>query len=290
LARLPQVILTVSDLSAAAAFYRDRLGFGLQRYDARAGLAEVTGPGSTPLILATAEADLGDLTQVPRAARGAVVYLQRPDLPELAQRLRQKGLTFQGPEEPYPGFRHLLVRDPDGYLVTFWEPVSLPDDEILRIYQEGPARLRAAVEGLPDDLLDQPWAPGKWTLRQLVHHITDADLGTFEVLRIALALPGKQIQTNTWNPDDWMAGLQCHRRPVEPALALLEAARAWVLDAVAHLPDALDRTVCWPSGYRASVRDLLRQVGGHALHHILQIETALGRFRAEGCGSGQQGM
>ena len=38
--------------------------------------------------------------------------------------------------------------------------------------------LRNAVEGLSDDQLDQPYRPGGWTVRQVVHHIPDGHLSS----------------------------------------------------------------------------------------------------------------
>lgn len=277
----PQVILPVTNLNAAAAFYQQRLAFVLESWEPEAGLARVIGPGEVPLILAEPAADLSSFPTVPRALPEAVVYLQRPNLAELAQKLRQAEVSFQGPETPYPGWRQVLVTDPEGYVLTFWEHTPLPDEEILRMYREGPARLRAALAALGEANLDRPRAAHKWTYRQIVHHIVDADLGTFEVLRIALALPGQTITTTVWNTDAWMQGLACSRRPVEPAVNLLEAERAWVLDVIAHLPDSLDLPVTWPSGYQVQVRDLLRQVGGHGLHHTLQLEEGARRLCRE---------
>lgn len=278
MSRTPRVILKVADMARAIKFYQ-QLGFPLESVALPAGLAQVVGPGDTPLLLAAPTADLTGL-DAPQARPAAVVYLRRPDLAELAGRLEKAGIAFQGPEEPYPGWRQILVTDPDGYVLTFWEYPPLSDEEILRIYREGPARLRAAVDALGPANLDRPRAPNKWTYRQIVHHIVDADMGTFQVLSLALALPGRTITTNVWDPDDWIEALRCVERPVEPALNLLEAARMWVLDVVEHLPDALDRTVKWPSGHEAQVRVLLRQVGGHGLHHTLQLEEGVRRLRA----------
>lgn len=278
MSRLPQVILTVADLAASVAFYQSRLAFHLEAWEHKAHHARVLGPEGVPLLLADSSADLASLPPVPRAAPGAVVYLHSPDLTALASRLAKAGLTPEGPAVPYPGFRHLLLPDPDGYLLTFWESFPLPDEEVIRIYRETPPRLRRAAESLSAAILDLPRAPGKWSLRQTVHHLVDSDLSTFHVLRLALALPGRQINPNVWEPDQWMAGLRCQERPVGAALALLDAAHAWVLEVVEHLPDGMDRTVTWPSGYRAAVRDLLRQVGGHGLHHTLQIEAALRQY------------
>lgn len=276
--RQPQVLLAAADVDRSLRFYRGLPDF--RPASSGPGWAEIEGPGGTRLVLAAPGADLSTWDGVPRAKPHAWVYLQRPDLISLAGALRDRGLSPTGPVEPYPGYRHLLLPDPDGYVIAFWEPLPVSDEQILALYRTGPDRLEAAVAGLDDAVLDRPRAPGKWSLRQIVHHIVDSDLGTLRVIQLALALPGHVVQTTTWEPDEWLAGLRAVRRPIGAALKLFRAAREWVLEALPCIPDALDRWVAWPSGYRAEVRTLLRQVGGHAVHHILQIEEARRAGRA----------
>lgn len=268
--RTPQAVLRVVDLERSVRFYAGLPDFTLSWR--RGDLVCIAGPGEVPLLLAAVGAALSEWSNLPQSGPGAVIYLHRPDLPGLAAELAGRGARAGGPVVPYPGYRRLLLPDPDGYQLAFWESLPLTDEEVLALYRTGPQRLAAALSGLSEAELDLERAPGKWSIRQIVHHLVDSDLATFQVIRMALALPGRQITSDLWNPDDWMVGLDCARRPVRPAMALFEAARAWVLEVTAHLPDALDRSVSWPSRYTAQVRDLLRQVGGHGLHHIIQIE------------------
>jgi len=275
--RPPQAVLPVRDLRRAQEFYGRLPGFRADPVGP--DTVRVTAPEGETLVLQRAGTDPPPGWAAPPAGPGAWVYLHRRDLPALAGELRAAGLAPEGPAVPYPGYRQMLLPDPEGYVLAFWEELPVTDEQILELYHTGPARLAAVCERLGEAGLDVPRAPGKWTARQIVHHIVDSDAETFHVLRIALALPGTRIATTVWDSDAWMRGLLCHRRAVEPALALFAASRAWVLEALSHLPDALDRTVTWPSGYTASVRVLLRQQGGHAIHHILQLEEIAGRLR-----------
>jgi len=276
-ARPPQALLQVQDPVRAAAYYARLPGF--RTAAAGPDTVQVTAPEGERLVLQRAGTEPPPALAAPPAAPGAWVYLHRRDLPDLAARLRQAGLTPDGPTVTYPGYRQMLLPDPDGYVLAFWEELPVSDHQILELYRSGPSRLADAVGRLGDAGLDVPRAPGKWTARQIVHHIVDSDAETFHVLRIALALPGSRIVTTLWDNDQWMRGLACDRRAVEPAMALFAAARAWILEALSHLPDGLERTVTWPSGYTASVRDLLRQQGGHAVHHILQLEEMQRRLK-----------
>lgn len=274
--RTPQTALRVDDLERSVRFYLGLPGFTLA--SSAGEVVRVVGPGGVPLLLATRTADLSAWAGVPGAGPGATLYLNQAELPLLAARLAAQGVSGEGPVEPYPGYRQLLLPDPDGYLLAFWESLPLSDEQVLELYRSGRSRLDSALAGLSEADLDLPRAPGKWTIRQILHHLVDSDLATFQVIRMALALPGRQMTSDLWNPDEWMAGLRCDERPVGPARELYQAARAWVLEAIDHIPGALDRSVSWPSGYRAEVRDLLRQVGGHAIHHLIQIEETRRRY------------
>jgi len=264
---LPQGILQVADLAAAASFYGDRLGFPVPLL--APGVAGVRGPLGVWLLLAAPEADLASWDRVKRLRPGAWIYLCTPGVDALVGDLRERGgLMVADPTDPHPGMRRAFVQDPFGYLLVFWQTTPITDAEILRIYARGPALLRAALVGAN---LDQPWAPGKWTVRQVVHHVVDSDLSTFQTLRWALAESGRAIAADIWDADDWATGLDYAGRSVGPAVEACAAARSLILEMVEHLPGALEREVVWPSGYRATVRDLLRQIGSHALHHLDQI-------------------
>ena len=52
--------------------------------------------------------------------------------------------------------------------------------------RHAPAHLRAAVAGLTDAQLDTTYRPGGWTLRQVVHHLTDAHVNWYIRPKLAL--------------------------------------------------------------------------------------------------------
>lgn len=108
--KLTQVALTVTDLERAIAFYRDVLGLPLL-FQVPPGMAFFD-LGGTRLLLGN---------QVPQGWQpgGAVLYLDAPDLPALAQALEARGLNFAGPAlilQPQAAHDLMLreFHDPDG--------------------------------------------------------------------------------------------------------------------------------------------------------------------------------
>ena len=61
---------------------------------------------------------------------------------------------------------------------------------------EAPAKLRAAVAGLTDAQLDTPYRDGGWTVRQVVHHLADAQMNWY--IRPKLAVTEDVPMTKTY--------------------------------------------------------------------------------------------
>src|SRR3984885_11142254 len=66
---------------------------------------------------------------------------------------------------------------------------------------EAPANLRAAVAGLSDSQLDTPYRPGGWTVRQVVHHLADAQVNWY--IRTKLAVTEYEPITKTYAAQLW---------------------------------------------------------------------------------------
>jgi hypothetical protein len=58
---------------------------------------------------------------------------------------------------------------------------------------------------LSDEKLDRTYAPGKWSIRIILHHITDTETVLYDRVRRVLSEPG-QVQW-AFNQDAWVTGL-----------------------------------------------------------------------------------
>jgi catechol 2,3-dioxygenase-like lactoylglutathione lyase family enzyme len=112
----------VSDVNAAVAFYRDRLGFTLQRQFGPA-MAIVThedltlwlaGPG------ASASQPMPD-GRVPEPGGWNRLVLAVDDIDGVVNALRDAGVTFRNDVIEGPGGRQILCEDPSGNAVELFE-------------------------------------------------------------------------------------------------------------------------------------------------------------------------
>lgn len=276
LSQRPLHAVRVADLDRAVAFYQEILGFSLAWKDGDRGVAELHPPAGAPLLLARRE--VPDLTPwmhdvFEELVPGRRLYLGAPgdDLDAYWQALAGRGLDVKPPVTTPHGEKLLTVHDPDGNHLEFWQAPRWTDEELLAIYGSAAGRLREALAGLEEAHLDMARAPGKWTIRQIVHHIADSDASTLIRLLMMLAEPGRAYQNNPYDQDVWVANLDHAHRRVDTSVALIAAIRAHVVALIRHLPHGWDHQVIPSIGGPLTVREIVGMLASHSLGHIDQI-------------------
>lgn len=138
--------------------------------------------------------------------------------------------------------------------------------ESLEAYRSLGARLTA-------ELWEQPVAPGKWTVRQVLVHVVQWEMILGLRLRFALASPDYVIQP--FEQDPLMGEADVVDGPT--ALAAFEAVRKMTMAFASSLTPAQrqQRTVHAERG-AIDVEDVLTTLAGHAVHHLRQVQPIAG--------------
>lgn len=277
---LPSWALYVEDLEASRAFYVDQLGFTETGTSLPETLAEVADFDNDPMLLVGPEAEdvTPYLTNTHSIVKpGQVLFFHCQDLDTQRARWTERGLAdIQEARTPLDD-PALLVLDPDGHALLFIVPRQRSHEEIIELYAQGPQRLREALAGLNEQDLELAKAPGEWSIRQLVHHISDGDDLWMRAVKAALARPGCQYSHDWYTTDNASAELLDYAgRAIEPALLLYNANHEHILQLVRHLPDALERYVmfAWPGqeARRFAVNDILYSQAVHTAVHCKEIQ------------------
>lgn len=271
MAQTARLALRVRDLFASLALYRDLLGWKTLLEEPGMALLQMPN-GMGALLTDRAELDLtpwkGErFLELPRGKRH---YVAGSDLPALQERLAAAGISGLKMEGNAAG-RALVITDPDGYIVAYFEDLPMTDEAILDLYERGPAWLSQALEGLNEADLDLVRAPGKWSIRQTVAHVVDYDLGAHLRVKFALAESGRTYNANPYRPDTWVEGLDYASRPAVADAALLGHLRSHIAGLCRLLPDAMSRYVV-ANGKEDVVREMLKMLAGHLLDHLEQIK------------------
>ncbi len=121
---------------------------------------------------------------------------------------------------------------------------ALSREQVIAHFGTGPDRLIAAVEYLADEELDLSFAPGEWSIRQIVHHVADGNDIWSVGLKRAIAAPGALLRFEEYPGNEpWAAAMHYDKRSIQPALALFEAYVRLMEQLVVEFPGAWDNTL-----------------------------------------------
>lgn len=163
---------------------------------------------------------------------------------------------------------HSPARPADTEYNRYFQPYveEVPDGDLLVTLAEQRDSTAAVLAGIPDAKAGFRYADGKWSIREVIGHVADAErVFAYRALRFArgdsTALPG--FDENAWMPEAGfdsrsLADVAAELRAVrESTLALFRSfsADAWLRSGGA-------------SGHSVSARALAWILAGHERHHM----------------------
>jgi uncharacterized damage-inducible protein DinB len=162
------------------------------------------------------------------------------------------------------------IRYPVGRF-SFGDPFRSEDRPVfLAQLAEAPSKLRAAVAGLSDAQLDTRYREGGWTVRQVVHHLADAQMNWY--IRPKLAVTEDLPVTKPYAEQLWAELADARSGPIEPSLQMYEGVTArWVRFLESLTPEQWGRKFTNPEWGTLTVEDSLRGMAWHARHHTAHI-------------------
>jgi hypothetical protein len=143
-------------------------------------------------------------------------------------------------------------------------------NECIQKIQQLPLKLETAVKGLSDAQLNTPTGEGKWTGRQIAHHIADANLNAYA--RMKLIVTEEKPILKPYNQDQWAALADSQNGSVEPTLTLIKGLNERWSIFLRSLPET-----CWTregihlENGKVTLDDVLRIYSRHGETHVQQI-------------------
>jgi DinB superfamily len=126
--------------------------------------------------------------------------------------------------------------------------------------------------GEPD--LDRAYAPGKWSVRFILHHLADSETVLYERIRRVLSEPRQVLWV--FDQDAWARGLGYGSVPLSLSQRVYDAVRnATIYHARLHYEsEGHLEFVHSVTGVR-TLKEEFDKVASHNAHHLSQIRTAL---------------
>jgi hypothetical protein len=123
--------------------------------------------------------------------------------------------------------------------------------------------------------LDRSYAPGKWSVKFILHHLSDSETVLFDRIRRVLSEPRQVIWV--YDQDAWAKGLDYASLPLDLSRRIYESVRSAIIyyAGLYYEPKGHLEFVHSVTGVR-TLKDEFDKVADHNEHHLEQIRTALG--------------
>lgn len=145
-------------------------------------------------------------------------------------------------------------------------------------YENGPGDLIASVDGLSDRDLDRRLAPKKWTIRQQVHHLADAELNL--VYRMKKIIAEENPLLMAFDQNEWADTLLYTKTSVEGSIALFYTLRASMTPILKSLEDSdFSRTGIHNQSGKVTLFGVLEHTVEHFEHHLATIEKTKRKYK-----------
>ena len=145
----------------------------------------------------------------------------------------------------------------------------VPEGDIVSILREQIAATAALLRNIPAERADFAYAPGKWTVKQVVGHMIDVErVMSYRALRFshndATELPG-------FDENNWVANSNFAERTLPDLVDEYDAVRAATIHFAKHVGVDASMRRGTANGQGLTVRALLYIIAGHELHHVALV-------------------
>lgn len=150
----------------------------------------------------------------------------------------------------------------------------IQDPHPLRALREQLPRVRERLQGLPEPLQSHRYAPEKWSVKEVVGHLSDAErVFGYRALRFAR---GDRTPLPGFDENLFVAAGGSDQRPWDGLLSELVDLRRANIELFAGLDTAAWGRDGEASGSRVTVRALAFILAGHLEHHLTVLEERYG--------------
>ncbi len=168
--------------------------------------------------------------------------------------------------------QHAIPRPaPTEYPASFEAYLAkLPAGELLDLLESQWEELGCLLEELDDAAADHRYAEGKWSVKEVLGHLLDAErIFAYRLLRIAR---GDATPLAGWDETAYVAGADFGARPLESLLEEYDLVRGHSLALLRGLdPSCLGRMGV-SNGKPVSARAIAWVIAGHEHHHMTVLK------------------
>ncbi|MCK0160302.1 YfiT family bacillithiol transferase [Allomuricauda sp. F6463D] len=162
----------------------------------------------------------------------------------------------------------------------FNTPKTISTEDIngwISVLEELPQSLTDLVSELSNEQLETPYRPDGWTVRQLVHHISDSHHNSY--IRFKWALTESTPIIKPYNEKAWAELFDTRTAPIQMSLEHLKAVHVKLVYLLKGLSEKdLKRSLIHPDGNQeTTLEQNIGRYAWHGTHHYTHIKNLIKR-------------
>jgi hypothetical protein len=148
----------------------------------------------------------------------------------------------------------------------------VPEGNVLDFLAKQPGNYRQLLVGVSEEVAAAEPAPGKWSVKEVLGHICDAErVMSYRALRFGR---GDEKELQGFEQDDYVREAGSNSRSLEELLNEFESVRKATIALFGSLPPGAEMRRGVANGSPVTVRALAYIAGGHAQHHYEGLKGA----------------
>jgi uncharacterized damage-inducible protein DinB len=160
-------------------------------------------------------------------------------------------------ENEYPDYYHPYIK-------------LVPNGEIVQILQENLLAVATLFKGLTEEETNLRYAPGKWSVKEVLGHIIDTErIMTYRLLRVSR---GDQTPLAGFNETDYVEAAKTHNLSMEAILEDFKATRNAAITLIKNTPEEAWVNKGNANGMEITTRAIAYIIAGHEMHHRKIVE------------------
>lgn len=180
-------------------------------------------------------------------------------LPNIVYRIERRGKSMlQRPEKnEYPN-----------YYVPYVDLV--PEDDLVQLLKENLQKTVSLFNGISEEVGLHRYAPGKWSIKEVLGHITDTErIMSYRLLRVGR---GDQTPLAGFNENDYVQAAQTNNLSLKTILEDFKATRNATISLIQNIPAEAWENIGNANGMPITTRAIAYIIAGHQIHHCKIVE------------------
>jgi hypothetical protein len=164
--------------------------------------------------------------------------------------------------------KSLVNKNPYAKQLTLYVVDKTP----LQVFEATPKEISKTIRGLTKNQLQKSIKKGKWSIAQIVAHLTDGEIVLSYRFRKVISEPGSKIEF--YNQNKWSENLHYEKADCKKKLALFSAIRKENVELLKSLSSKeWKRFGMHSERGKETIEKMLLLYAGHDMNHLKQIEN-----------------